>query len=108
MTMTTQDTEGHIPSDESSAPQSSRRERWWATLGFSNVSALYLLAVVIVVFAFWAPDTFLTKDTLLQILNQNAVSAIVALALVVPLSAHTFDLSVGASVGLTTAIDVST
>ena len=39
-----------------------------------------------------------------QIVNQNAVAAILALSLVVPLSAHVFDLSVGAMLGLSAAI----
>ncbi|MDV7133876.1 ABC transporter permease [Williamsia muralis] len=72
--------------------------------GFGNISAVYLLGVIIVIFGIWAPDTFLTKDTALQIVNQNAVMAILALSLVVPLSAHVFDLSIGAMLGLAAAI----
>ncbi|OYD66963.1 ABC transporter permease [Rhodococcus sp. OK302] len=73
-------------------------------LGFGNISAVYVLIAIVVVFSVLAPDTFLTMDTALQIVNQNAVAAILALSLVVPLSAHVFDLSVGAMLGLSAAI----
>ena len=46
------------------------------------------------------PDTFPQWDTVRQILNGNAVSAMVALALVVPMSAGVFDISVAYTMSL--------
>ena len=58
-----------------------------------RVSALYVLAVIIVVFSIWAPDTFPQVATVKQVLNGNAIIGLAALALAVPLAARCFDLS---------------
>jgi ribose transport system permease protein len=75
------------------------RPGWRYALSFQNISAVYLLGLVIVVFAIWIPDLFLQKQTLAQIFNENAVPGIVALALVIPLAAGVYDLSVGYTLG---------
>jgi ribose transport system permease protein len=69
-------------------------------LGLHRFSGLYVLAVIIVTFGVWVPDTFLTTQTLKSVASQQAVVAILALALLVPLAAGAFDLSVGAMLGL--------
>lgn len=69
-------------------------------LGLHRFSGLYVLAVIIVTFGIWVPDTFLTTQTLKSVASQQAVVAILALALLVPLAAGAFDLSVGAMLGL--------
>ena len=58
-----------------------------------RVSALYVLIAIIVLFSFWAPETFPRMDTVQQVLNGNAVIGLAALALAFPLSARVFDLS---------------
>lgn len=70
-----------------------------SALSFQNISAVYLLGLVIVVFGIWIPDNFLQTDTIAQVANENAIPGIVALALVVPLAAGVFDLSVGYTLG---------
>lgn len=70
-----------------------------SALSFQNISALYLLVLVVIVFGIWIPDNFLQKETVAQIANENAVPCIVALALVVPLAAGVYDLSVGYTLG---------
>lgn len=72
---------------------SSRRRGWLASLGPKNIGAVYVLAIIIVVFSFWAPSTFPVVATVKQVLDTNAVTAMAALALVVPLATQTFDLS---------------
>jgi ribose transport system permease protein len=67
--------------------------RWVAGLSPRNIGAIYVLAIIIIVFSFWVPETFPTVATLKQVLDSNAITAMAALALVVPLSARTFDLS---------------
>lgn len=69
-------------------------------LSFRRASALYVLALLIVVFAIWVPDTFLTETTLRSIVNEQAITAILAVGIVVPLAAGGFDLSVGFTLGL--------
>jgi len=69
-------------------------------LGFNRFSGLYVFAVIIVTFGIWIPDTFLTTQTLKSVASQQAVVAILALALLVPLASGVFDLSVGAMLGL--------
>lgn len=75
-----------------------------AHFGFRRVSALYVLVVVIVVFAIWIPSQFLQYDTLRQILNENAVPGFMALALIVPLAAGIFDLSIGFTMGVVSVL----
>jgi ribose transport system permease protein len=87
------------------APATSRHSRW-AVLSPRNVGAFYVLALIIIVFSFWVPDTFPTTDTIKQVLDSNAITAMAALALIVPLSARTFDLSFAYTMslsGVTTA-----
>lgn len=66
---------------------------------FGNISLIYIWIGVVVLFSIWIPDTFLTGTTLKSLASEQAVTAIVALAVVVALSAGLFDLSVGAVVG---------
>jgi ribose transport system permease protein len=73
--------------------------RWAQMFAFQNVSALYLLVLVVIVFAIWIPDLFLNTDTFAQVLNENAAPGIIALALVVPLAAGIYDLSIGYTLG---------
>jgi ribose transport system permease protein len=54
---------------------------------------VYVLIVECIVFSIWAPHTFPHLATVKQIFNSNAITALAALALIVPLAARTFDLS---------------
>jgi len=56
--------------------------------------------MVAVVFSILKPDTFFTWDNLSSMLASQAVLVVVTLALVVPLVAGDFDLSVGSVVGI--------
>ena len=84
----------------SGAADAQPRESWRRHLSFQNIGAVYVWALIVVVFSIWAPDTFPTWQTVQSVLNQNAIAGLVALALVVPLSARVFDLSVGNAMGL--------
>lgn len=77
---------------------------WAESFSPRNIGAVYVLFAIVVVFSFWAPDTFPTWQTAKSVLNQNAIAGLVALALVVPLSARVFDLSVGSAMGLCNVI----
>ncbi len=70
-----------------------RHRPWPEVVSPRNIGALYVLVVIVVIFGIWVPDTFLTQATLKQLVNGNAITAMAALALIVPLSTRTFDLS---------------
>jgi ribose transport system permease protein len=55
-------------------------------LGFDRFSGLYVWAALIIVFSLWIPDLFLQVSTLKQILSFQAIAAIVALGLIVPIA----------------------
>jgi ribose transport system permease protein len=92
--------EGALPPEAPMPPRMSWWERFRAKASFRNVSALYILALMFVVFSIWEPHTFLTVLTWRLLLDNQAISAIVAVALVVPLSAGVIDLAVGTEVGV--------
>ena len=69
-------------------------------LSFRNMSAVYIFAVLFVVFALWTPESFLTAGTWRSLLDAEAITALAALAALVPLLTGSFNLAVGAEVGL--------
>lgn len=69
-------------------------------LSFRNVSALYLLAMICIIFAFWIPAKFFTWQDCKTIMENQAVTGITAIGLVIPMAAGAFDLAVGTEVGL--------
>ena len=75
-----------------------------SALSFRRISAIYVWIVIIVVFAVWTPDTFLTTTTLKTLLGEQAITATLAVGLTVPLAAAAFDLSVGYTLGLSSVM----
>jgi ribose transport system permease protein len=69
-------------------------------LGFARFSGLYIWAGFIVLFGILTPATFLTTDTLKSVASEQAITGILALAVLVPLSAGAFDLSAAQNLGL--------
>lgn len=87
--------------DSTNSPTShARRPGWKKALGFRNIGVIYVWIIIIITFSIWAPDTFPTWATVQSVLNQNAIAGLMALALIVPLSAQIFDLSIGNAMGL--------
>jgi ribose transport system permease protein len=68
--------------------------------GFDRFSGLYIWATFIIVFSFLKPSVFPTSDTLHSVASQQAVSAILALAILMPLASGAYDLSIGANINL--------
>jgi ribose transport system permease protein len=83
-----------------------RRVRRRVTFGLDRFSGLYLWAAFIVVFGVWKPDLFLTSVTLRTVTSQYAVTAMLAIAVLLPLVAGGYDLSVGASANLAAIIAI--
>jgi ribose transport system permease protein len=94
------------PTEPTSPPDEPTRERRSVRglFAFSNIGAIYVWIGIAVLFSFWAPETFPTWDTVQSVLNQNAIAGLLALALVIPLAAGVFDLSVGSAMGLCNVI----
>jgi ribose transport system permease protein len=60
----------------------------------SRIGGVYALVVLIIVFSLWVPHTFPATSTIYQIANSNALPALAALTLVLPLAAGVFDISI--------------
>lgn len=78
--------------------------RWSEALSFRRLSAVYILVALFVLFSLWVPDTFLTASTWRSILDGQALTAIAAVGLMIPVAAGAFDLSVGAQIGFTSIV----
>jgi ribose transport system permease protein len=75
---------------------------WARKLAPGNISVVYIYVVVFIVFALWIPNLWLSWSTFTSTLNISfAVPTMVALALVLPLLAGLYDLSVGATMSAT-------
>ena len=72
------------------------RRRGGFTAWTAQGERAYLLGLIILLFALWIPETFLTHTTFKLVFADQVVVAILGLALLVPLTAGAFDLSVGA------------
>ena len=68
-------------------------------LSVRNISLVYVWALLFLVFSLWVPSTFLTATTWKSLAAEQAVTTILALAVVISLSSGVFDLSVGAVLG---------
>lgn len=80
---------------------SQRRSLWRLAPGIERFSALYLAAGFVLVFGAMRPELFLTVNTLQLVVTQGAVTAVLALAFLIPLTTDTFDISVGQMLSLT-------
>jgi ribose transport system permease protein len=72
--------------------------------GFDRFSGLYLWALFILIFGIWEPHLFLTLGTVHSIASEQAVAALLGLAVVVPLATGAFDLSIGATANLSAVV----
>lgn len=78
-------------------PQNARRRL--PGLGLDRFSGLYVWVGLIAIFGLWMPDLFLTTDNARIIAGDEAITAILALGLVIPLAAGVFDLSIASTMG---------
>jgi ribose transport system permease protein len=67
---------------------------------FSVWNLAVLLVLLIVAFSLLKGDTFLTAFTFQSMLNSRSINAMVALAVMIPLAANNFDLSVASILGI--------
>ncbi|MBD8605438.1 ABC transporter permease [Aeromicrobium sp. CFBP 8757] len=70
----------------------------------ARYTGVYIWGALILLFALWVPDTFLTSVTVRTIANEQAITAIIAIGVLLPLAAGVFDLSIGSVVALSAII----
>lgn len=70
----------------------------------SNMSLLFVWLVIIILFGILRPHTFLTVDTFRVILSEQAITAIMSMALLLPIAANQFDLSIAGSMGMAVVV----
>lgn len=71
---------------------------------FDRFSGLYIWAAFIVLFSIWKPHLFPTASTVHSLASAQSINAMLALAVLVPLAAGAYDLSVGSTINLSTII----
>lgn len=76
------------------------------SLGIERFAGVYLLALFIMVFGIWKPDEFLTAGTLHSVASAQAITGMLAIAVVIPLAAGAYDLSVGATINLSSILAI--
>jgi ribose transport system permease protein len=69
--------------------------REFLSTSLQRASALYLLAVIFLVFSLWIPGIFLSSITVQSVASGQVTVAILALGALIPLVSGAFDLSVG-------------
>jgi ribose transport system permease protein len=85
---------------EAAAPQPSVRRRSWVADAFERFALLLVWLATCIVFAILRPDTFATTANFTTIFGSQAILVVLTLALLVPLTAGDYDLSVAATMGL--------
>jgi ribose transport system permease protein len=71
-----------------------------SAFSFTRISGVYVWIGLLILFAFWIPDTFFVDTTWKNIVSSQAVTAILTLGLLLPLAAGVYDLSIGSMLGL--------
>jgi ribose transport system permease protein len=76
------------------------------TVGFvaSRFGWLVIWLALIVIFAAWTPGTFLTGATIKSVAGEQAITGLLALAVLIPLAAGVFDLSIAQNLGLSAVV----
>ncbi|WP_409329662.1 ABC transporter permease [Trujillonella humicola] len=86
------------PGEADEAPSRGR------SFGLDRFSGLYVWAALFLVFAIWVPDTFLRLNTMTSVAGDQAITAMLALGIIIPLAAGVFDLSFAGVCGLAVAV----
>jgi len=100
----TQGDDQTVPPPPMLPAEPTRWARFKEQASFRNVSGLYIIAIMIAVFWYHEPHTFMTMLSWKLLLDQQAIAAIIAVTVCVPLSAGVIDLAVGTEVGLGTVV----
>lgn len=74
--------------------------------GLDRFSGLYVWAALILIFSLWVPSLFDTATNFRIIAGSQAITAIVAMGLIVPVACGAFDLSIAGTMGMGVCIAV--
>ncbi|MDX6231426.1 MAG: ribose transport system permease protein [Nocardioidaceae bacterium] len=102
MTTTASPASPQTPTGEVTKARSNDYFEW-----FGRYGALVVLALLIIVTSIMAPDTFPTVDNAVNILNQSALAAIIAMGLTFVLVTGEFDLGLGSAASLAGVVGCS-
>jgi len=69
-------------------------------------SGLMVWAVLILIFGLWIPDLFLTTQTLKVVASNEAITAVLAIGLLLPTAAGVFDLSIAGTMAVSITVVV--
>jgi ribose transport system permease protein len=89
---------------EAAAPQPSVRRRSWVADAFERFALLLVWLATCIVFATLRPDTFATTANFTTIFGSQAILVVLTLALLAPLTAGDYDLSVAATMTLASMV----
>jgi ribose transport system permease protein len=81
-------------------PSAPARRKIAVILGLDRFSGLYVWAALILIFSLWVPNLFLTATNARIIAGSQAITAIVAMGLIVPVACGAFDLSIAGTLGM--------
>src|SRR5215210_6331967 len=95
-----------VEADPATRPETTHEEKTSRgfNLGLDRFSGLYVWAALIILFALWVPDTFLRANNLSIVAGQSAITAMLALGIIIPLAAGVFDLSFAGVAGVAVAV----
>jgi ribose transport system permease protein len=94
-----------VEAEGGTAPAAHEEEpRRGFNLGLDRFSGLYVWAALIILFAIWVPDTFLRLNNVQIVAGDQAITAMLALGIIIPLAAGVFDLSFAGVVGVAVAV----
>jgi ribose transport system permease protein len=94
--------EADAPAVQAGGDTSPRARRF--SFGLERFSGLYVWGALILLFAIWVPDTFLTSTNAKIVAGDQAITAMLALGIIIPLAAGVFDLSFAGVLGVSVAI----
>jgi ribose transport system permease protein len=94
------------PAEDLTTVQPQRTKSRFKLPEAKNYTGVLAIIIVAAVFTGWIPDLFFTATNLRVLLQGQAVPAVLALGLLLPVAAGMFDLSVAACLGLSCACSV--
>ena len=80
------------------------RRKLASVLGLDRFSGLYVWAALILIFSLWVPSLFDTATNVRIIAGSQAITAMVAMGLIVPVACGAFDLSIAGTLGVSTCV----
>jgi ribose transport system permease protein len=89
----------HPPDEQRPKPRVGNRVVDFLSICAAEYGILLFLIVMCVGFSLWLPATFPTTRNLQSLLGNQAIPGILALAVIIPLAAGEFDLSIAANLG---------